>query len=106
MTVFIRQDYSQYFVMLWCDKNTVHELFVFLVCCSFESYRLFCFVQQEDALLFTIHKSFLQDKTYTSKMTIAFHTEWMPYVFSMEFSEGKPIRTSPLESKTLDVLCL
>ena len=39
MTVFIRQDYSQY-VMLWCDKNKVHGFFVFLFCCSFESYRL------------------------------------------------------------------
>ena len=39
MTVFRRQDYSQY-VMLWCDKNKVHGFFVFLFSCSFESYRL------------------------------------------------------------------
>ncbi len=39
MTVYIRQDYSQY-VMLWCDKYKVHGLFVFLFCWSFESYRL------------------------------------------------------------------
>ena len=39
MTVYIRQDYSQY-VMLWCDKNKVHGFFVFLFSCSFESYRL------------------------------------------------------------------
>ncbi len=40
MTVFIRQDFSHYFGMLWCDKNKVHGFFVFLFCCSFESYRL------------------------------------------------------------------
>ena len=39
MTFFRRQDYSQY-VMLWCDKNKVHVFFVFLFCCSFESYSL------------------------------------------------------------------
>ena len=49
---------------------------------------------------------FLQDKTYAGKVTIAFLTEWMPCLFSLEFSEGKPIRTSPLDNQTLDVYCL
>ncbi len=89
--------------MLWCDKNEVHGFFVFLVCCSFESYRWLWLVQQVGALPLTIHQSFLQDKTYTSKVIIAFLTEWMPCLFSMEFSEDKPIRTSPLETQTLDI---
>ena len=50
MTVFIRQGYLQY-VMLWCDKNKVHGFFVFLFCCSFESYRLLWLVQPVGALL-------------------------------------------------------
>ena len=54
MTVYIRQDYSEY-VMLWCDKDKVHGFFLFLFCCSFESYRLFWLVQQVDALPLTIH---------------------------------------------------
>ena len=39
MTAYIGQDDSQY-VMLLCDKNKVNGFFVFLFCCSFESYRL------------------------------------------------------------------
>ena len=49
MTVFIRQDYLQC-VMLWCDKNKVNGFFVFLFCCSFESYTLLWLVQQVGAL--------------------------------------------------------
>ncbi len=54
MTVFIRQDHSQY-VMLWCDKNKVHGFFVFLFCCSFESYQSVWLVQPVGALLLAIH---------------------------------------------------
>ena len=50
----IRQDYSQY-VMLWCDKNKVHGFFVFLFCCSFESYSSLELVQPVGALLLAIH---------------------------------------------------
>ncbi len=45
MTVFIRQDYSQY-DMLWGNNNKVHRFFVFLLCCSFESFTLFWLVQR------------------------------------------------------------
>ena len=58
MAVFIRQDYSR-FVMLWFDKNKVHGFFVFLFCCSFESYTLLLLVQQVSALPLAFHKSFL-----------------------------------------------
>ncbi len=54
----------------------------------------FLLVQQVDALPLAIHWSFLQEETYTSKVTFSFLTEWMSCLFSMEFSEGKPIRTS------------
>ena len=53
-----------------------------------------------------IHWSFLQEETYTGEVTISFLTEWMPFLFSMEFSEGKPIRTLHLENQSLDGFCL
>ncbi len=37
---------------------------------------------------------FLQEETYAGKVTIAFLTEWMQCLFSLELSEGKPIRAS------------
>ncbi len=54
MAVFIRQDYSQY-VMMWCDKNEVHWFFVYLFCCSFESYTWLWLLQQSGALSLVIH---------------------------------------------------
>ncbi len=61
-------------------------------------------VQPVGALPLTIHWSFRKEETYAGKVTIAFLTEWMPCLFSMEFSEGKPIRLSHFENQTLDVI--
>ena len=61
-------------------------------------------MQQVGTLPLAIYWSFLQEETYVSKVTIAYLTEWMPCLFSMELSEGKPIKTSPLENQTLDVI--
>ncbi len=44
--------------------------------------------------LFSFICLFFKEETYTTKVTIYFLTEWMPCLSAMEFSEGKPIRTS------------